>query len=169
MGGVTALGAVAVLGDGRLAAADTDPDAPAAAVEAPRPRIVAVVGDSVTPELAIPVASRLRVPFARAIADRAFARLARRVGGDPRDTQPIRAVTLVEDVPLLLIHGEADRTVPIRDGRRLADAAPPGTRHVVIPGADHGEGHAVDPARWEAEVAAHLRPAFEQARPGAGH
>lgn len=169
MGGVTALGAVAVLGDGRLVAADADPDAPAADVEAPRPRIVAVVGDSVTPELSIPVARRLGVPFARTIAERAFGRLATRVGGDPRDTQPIRAVGLIEDVPLLLIHGEADRTVPIRDARRLVEAAPPGTRHVVIPGADHGEGHAVDPARWEAEVAGLIRPAFEQARPGAGH
>jgi pimeloyl-ACP methyl ester carboxylesterase len=169
MGGVTALGAVVVLGDGRLAAADTDPDAPAATVEAPRPRIVAVVGDSVTPELSTPVARRLRVPFARTIAERAFARLARGIGGDPRDTQPIRAVTLIEDVPLLLIHGEADDTVPIRDGRRLAEAAPTGTRHVVIAGADHGRGHAVDPVRWETEVAAHLRLAFEQARPGAGN
>jgi pimeloyl-ACP methyl ester carboxylesterase len=169
MGGITALGAVAVLGDGRLAAADKDPDAPAAEVEAPRPRIVAVVGDSVTPELSIPVARRLRVPLARAMAERAFARLARRVGGDPRATQPIRAVTLIEDVPLLLIHGDADATVPIRDGRRLAAAAPTGTRHIVIDGADHGQGHAIDPARWEAEVAAHLRAAFEGARSGEGH
>jgi len=168
MGGITALGAVAVLGDGRLVAADADPDAPAAGVEAPRPRIVAVVGDSVTPELSIPVARRLRVPFGRAIAERAFARLAETVGGDPRETQPIRSVTLVEDVPLLLIHGEADRSVPIRDGRRLAGAAPPGTGHLVIAGADHGQGHAVDPARWEAAVAGHLRPAFAGARPGAG-
>jgi fermentation-respiration switch protein FrsA (DUF1100 family) len=128
-----------------------------------------VVADSVTPELSIVVASRLRIPFARGLADRAFARMARRVGGDPRETQPIRSVTLLEDVPLLLIHGEADRTVPVRDARRLADAAPPGTRHLVIPGADHGQGHAVDPARWEAEVAALLRPAFEGARAGAGH
>ncbi len=168
MGGVTALGAVAVLGDGQLVAADADPDAPAAGVEAPRPRIVAVVADSVTPELSIPVARRLRVPFGRVIAERAFARLAARVGGDPRETQPIRSVTLVEDVPLLLIHGEADRSVPIRDGRRLADAAPPGTRHLVIAGADHGQGHAVDPARWETEVAGLLRPAFAGARPAAG-
>jgi fermentation-respiration switch protein FrsA (DUF1100 family) len=128
-----------------------------------------VVADSVPPELVIPVARRMRVPFARLLADRAFARLARRVGGDPRDTQPIRAVTLVEDVPLLLIHGEADMSVPIRDGRRLADAAPPGTRHVIIAGADHGQGHAVDPARWEAEVAAHLRAAFEIVRSQEGH
>ena len=133
MGGMTAIAAVAVLGDGRLAAADMDPDAPAAAVAAPRPRIVAVVGDSVTPELSVAVARRLRVPLAQAMAERAFGRLARRVGGDPRDTEPIRAVTLLEDVPLLLVHGEADRTVPIRDGRRLAAAAPPGAQHWSSP------------------------------------
>jgi hypothetical protein len=164
MGGVTALGAVAVLGDGRLAAADADPDAPVADTGPPRPRIVAVVADSVAPELAIPVARRLRVPFSRAIAERAFGRLARRVGGDPRDTQPIRAVTLLEDVPLLLVHGDADTAVPIRDARRLAAAAPAGTRLLVIAGADHGRGHGVDPSRYEAAVTGHLRAAFAEAR-----
>ena len=164
MGGITAIGAVAVLGDGRLAAADKDPDAPASDVEAPRPRIVAVVADSVTPELSIVIARRTRFPFGRSLANRAFARMGRMVGGDPRDTQPIRAVTLLEDVPLLLIHGDADRTVPLKEGSRLAAAAPAGTRHLVIAGADHGEGHATDPARYESEVSDHLRVAFGGAR-----
>lgn len=164
MGGVVALGATAVLGDGRLAAADTDPDAPAAIAKAPRPRIVALVGDSVTPELAIVVANRVRAPFARRIAERAFARLAVRVGGDPRETQPIRSITLIEDVPLLLVHGEADSTLPVADARRLASAAPPGTTHLVFPRADHGQAHATDPARYEAAVTAHLRTAFALAR-----
>ncbi len=34
-------------------------------------------------------------------------------------------IGLVEPVPLLLIHGEADTTVPLEDGRRLAAAAGP--------------------------------------------
>ena len=164
MGGITAISAVAVLGDGRLTAADKDPDAPASAVEAPRPRIVAVVADSVTPELSVVVARRIRIPFGRRLADRAFARIGRTVGGDPRDTQPIRSVALLEDVPLLLIHGDADRTVPLKEGNRLAAAAPAGTRHLVIAGADHGRGHATDPARYELVVGDHLRAAFEGAR-----
>jgi fermentation-respiration switch protein FrsA (DUF1100 family) len=73
-------------------------------------------------------------------------------------------VALIEDVPLLLIHGDADRAVPIADARRLAAAAPAGTTHLVVAGADHGAAHAVDPVRWEADVAAHLRAAFEAAR-----
>jgi pimeloyl-ACP methyl ester carboxylesterase len=164
MGGITAIAAVAVLGDGRLASADADPAAPAASVEAPRPRIVAVVADSVTPELALVVGGRLGLPFGRRIAERAFGRFERLVGGDPRTTQPIAMVGLLEDVPLLLVHGEEDRTVPIRDGRRLATAAPPGTRHLVIAGADHGAGHATDPVAYEAAVEGLLRDAFTGAR-----
>ena len=126
MGGITAIASVAVLGDGRLAAADRDPDAPAATVDAPRPRIVAVVGDSVTPELAVVVASRLRLPFGRRIANHAFARMAVHVGGDPRATQPIDVVGLLEDVPLLLVHGGRDRTVPAEGRAPTVAAAPPG-------------------------------------------
>ncbi len=165
MGGITAIAAVAVLGDGRLASADADPSAPAADVEPPKPRIIAVVADSVTPELAIVVGDRMEMPFGRRIAERAFGRFERLVGGDPRKTQPIAMVSLLEDVPLLLVHGEADRTVPIRDGRRLAAAAPEGTRHLVIPGADHGEGHATDPVAYEASVQDILRGAFTSTRP----
>jgi len=165
MGGITAIAAVAVLGDGRLASADADAAAPADVVEAPRPRIVAVVADSVTPELSLVVANRLNLPFGRRIADQAFARLARDCGGDPRETQPIDGVGLLEDVPLLLIHGGRDRTVPVEAGLRLAAAAPPGTRHLVIDEADHARGHAVDPVGYEAAVTIHLRQAFVAARP----
>jgi pimeloyl-ACP methyl ester carboxylesterase len=165
MGGITAIASVAVLGDGRLDAADRDLDAPASTVEAPRPRICAVVADSVTPELAVVVGSRLRLPFGRRIANRTFARMARRVGGDPRETQPIDVVGLLEDVPLLLVHGDADRTLPIRDANRLAAAAPEGTTHLVIEEAGHGRGHAVDPARYEAAVTSHIREAFRRTRP----
>ena len=165
MGGIAAIAAVAVLGDGRLAAADRDPDAPAAAVEAPRPRICAVVADSVTPELALVVANRLRVPFGRRIANHAFGRMARYVGGDPRETQPIDVIGLLEDVPLLLIHEADDKTVRLEDARRLAAAAPAGARHLVIEGAGHGRGHAVDPVAYEAAVTSLMREGFVRARP----
>jgi pimeloyl-ACP methyl ester carboxylesterase len=168
MGGVVAIAAVAVLGDGRLAAADLDPDAPAAVDEAPRPRIVAVVGDSVAPELAVVVGSRLRVPFGRRIAGHALARMGGRLGADPRSVEPAAVVGLLEDVPLLLIHGGRDRTVPLKDARRLAAAAPAGARQVVIEGADHADGHAVDPEAYEAAVTDMLRGAFAAARPATG-
>jgi pimeloyl-ACP methyl ester carboxylesterase len=165
MGGITAIASVAVLGDGRLTSADADPAAPAATVDAPRPRIVAVVADSVTPELALVVANRLRVPFGRRIADHAFTRMARQLGGDPRDTEPTAVVGLLEDLPLLLVHGTEDRTVRMEDADRLASAAPSGSRRLVIEGAGHGQGHAVDPDAYEAAVNALVREAFGAARP----
>lgn len=164
MGGVTALAAVAVLGDGRLAGADADPDAPASTVEAPRPGIVAVVADSVTPELDSVVGRRLGVPGGRRLAARAFGRFERLVGGDPRQTQPIAVVGLLEDVPLLLVHGGADRLIPLADARRLASAAPAGTRHLVIEGAGHSAAHATAPATYEAAVTGFLRTAFRATR-----
>ena len=120
--------------------------------------------DSVPPELAVLVASRVRVPFGHRVADRAFGRIGRTVGADPRATQPARTVPLLEDVPLLLINGEADATVPLRDARRLASLAPAGTRHLVIAGADHGAGHAADPGAYEEAVTHHLHAAFAMTR-----
>ncbi len=164
MGGVTAIAAVGVLGDGRLPAADADPSSPSATVDAPRPRIVAVVGESVTPRLSIVVGRRSGLPLGTLIADRAFSRMARIVGGDPRSTEPRVMVPLIEDLPLLLIAGGADRTLPIADARRLAAVAPPGSRFLEISGADHGAGHAVDPNAYEAAVTTLLREAFLVAR-----
>ena len=164
MGGMTAIAATAVLGDGRLEAADHDPAEATGAAPAPRPRIVGVVADSVAPEVAIPVGRRLPGPFGRRVAERLFDAAAARLGVDPRITEPIRAVELLEDVPLLLIHGDADRTVPIADARRLAAAAPDGSRHIVIPGADHSAGHRVAPGEYEWQATAFLRDAFTGAR-----
>jgi uncharacterized protein len=164
MGGITAIAATAVLGDGRLPAADVDPDAPAASVGAPRPRIVAVVADSASPELALVVGRRLGLRGGVRLAGHAFSRFPRLVGGDPRSTQPIAAVGMLEDVPLLLVHGGADRLIPPKAAARLAAAAPGGTRHLVVAGAGHGEPHAKDPDAWEAAAAAVLRSAFTKAR-----
>jgi len=164
MGGVVAIASIVVLGDGSLAAADLDPDAPAASIAAPRPRIVGAVVESVAPDLRIPIANRIGAPLGgpirRAIAGRMFAEASRRVGGDIRATEPIRVIGLVDPVPLLLIHGAADRTVRPSDGRRLAAAAGPATEHWEVPQADHGAARAADPAAWDARVSGFLRRAF---------
>ena len=166
MGGITAIASVGVLGDGTLAAADLDVDAPAGVVPAPRPLIVGVVADSVPPELAVGVGSRIPGPHGRVVADRLFSAAARELGSDPRETEPIRVVDLVEPVPLLLIHGEADRTVPLGEGQRLADAAGPSAEHWTVPGADHSASHATMPQEYETRVTDTLRSAFQRAREG---
>jgi pimeloyl-ACP methyl ester carboxylesterase len=88
----------------------------------------------------------------------------RRVGGDLRATEPGRIVGLVEPVPLLLVHGGADRTVRPADGRRLASLAGPSAEHWEVPGAEHGEARRAAPAQWDERVTRFLRQAFFGAR-----
>lgn len=164
MGGITAIASIVVLGDGSLPSADVDPDAPAHDIAAPRPAIVATVADSVAPEVTVGVASRLRVPFRRFVAAGALEAASRRVGGDIRATEPIRVIGLVESVAVLLVHGAADRTVPLRDADRLAAAAGPNVERYVVAGAGHSGGHAADRAGYEARVTGFLRAAFAEAR-----
>ena len=164
MGAMAAITAVAILGDGSLTAADADADPTRADVDAPRPSIVAVIADSAAPEVDLPVANRMRTPARRFVAARAFDAAARRLGADPRETEPIRVIGLVEPVPLLLIHGEADTTVPVQDGRRLAAAGGPSTQHWTVPGADHSASHTTVPQDYERRVTDHLRMAFRTAR-----
>lgn len=165
MGGITAIAATAVLGDGRLASADTPTEAAATTtVDAPRPRIVAIVADSVSPELALVVGRRMGLPGGVRLAGHAFSRFEKIVGGDPRAVQPIAAVGLIEDVPLLLVHGGADELIPPKAQARLAAAAPETARHLVIEGASHGQPHSKDPEAWEAAAGELLRTAFLTAR-----
>jgi fermentation-respiration switch protein FrsA (DUF1100 family) len=164
MGGIAAIAAVAVLGDGTLVAADGDPTAPRDVDLAPRPIVVAVVADSTAPELEVPVGTRVRGPGGRFVAARLFDGAARVLGADPRATEPARVIGLLEGLPLLLIHGEADKTVPIKDGRRLAALAGPATQHWVVPGADHSASHKVAGEDYERRVTDFLRLAFERGR-----
>lgn len=164
MGGLAAMAAVAVLGDGSLPSADADPAAPAHVAPPRRPRIVGVVADSAAPELVVPVASRLRGPARRWTAGRLFDAAARSLGADPRETEPVRVIGLLEGMPLLLISGVADTTVPIADARRLAAAAPAGVEHWIVPGAEHSAAHRTDPAGYESRVTDLLRRAFVACR-----
>jgi pimeloyl-ACP methyl ester carboxylesterase len=164
MGGIAAIAAVAVLGDGSLPGADIDESAPRHVQAAPHPRIVAVVADSVAPELEIPIASRLPGPGKRFVAARLFDGASRTLGADPRATEPSRVIGLLEPVHVLLIHGEADATVPIEDGRRLAALAGPSTQHWVVAGAGHSGGHAVATEDYERRTTDFLRMALAAAR-----
>lgn len=164
MGGMTAISAVAVLGDGSLVGTDVDPAAPAHVPAPRRPRIVAVVADSAVPEVEAVAVPFVRGPWPRVIAARIFDSVARTLGGDPREIEPIRVVGLLEGVDMLLISGDRDEILPVADARRLAEAAPPGTEQWIVPGAGHREGHRVDPEGYESRVTGHLRRAFLHGR-----
>lgn len=56
---------------------------------------------------------------------------------------PLARIPLVE-APVLLVHGTADRVVPLDDLHRLA-AANPGAQTLIVPDADHGDLAAFEP------------------------
>jgi pimeloyl-ACP methyl ester carboxylesterase len=162
MGGMTAISAVAVLGDGSPVGTDVDPATPAHISAPNRPRIVAVIADSAVPQVEGVAAS---LPgMNRFMAARILASMARMLGGDARETEPLRVIALLEGVDVLLISGDRDEIVPVSDAQRLAAAAPKGTVHWVVPGATHRKGHSVDPREYESRVTAHLRAAFRRGR-----
>jgi fermentation-respiration switch protein FrsA (DUF1100 family) len=164
MGGIAAIESVVILGDGAPTGADTD-DAPTKArIDAPRPRIVVVVAESVPASLETPVANRIPSPFRRVMAKRLFDAAAHTLGADPRDTEPGKVIGLLEPVPLLLIHGAADTTVPIAEGHRLRALAGPSTEQWIVEGADHSRAHAIAGQDYERRVTDFLRMAFQRSR-----
>lgn len=160
MGGISAIAATVVLGDGR--------SRPLAIADGGRslPRIVGIAADSVGPVLTEVVAARLPGPrvLRPILARRAFGVMARRLGADPRDTEPLRIVGLLEDLPILLIHGDADEVVPTAAATRLVAATGPGAESWTVPGAGHSLAHATAPAAYEERVGAFIRAAFDAAR-----
>jgi len=166
MGGIVALASLAVLGDGRLPSADSDPHAAEGVDLAPRPRIVAIVADSIPPRLATGAGRSIGKVFGPYVAERAFGAIAERLGTDPRETEPRRVLPLVEDVPLLVIHGGRDPLIPARDIRRVASVLPAEARHVIVEAGDHSGAHPADPVRYETEVTSLLRTTFGATREG---
>ena len=61
------------------------------------------------------------------------------------------------DAPLLMLHGTADRTVPVALGRRLRDAAPAGVQWVEIEGGTHSRLHSEAPEIYQQALAQLLR------------
>jgi uncharacterized protein len=74
-------------------------------------------------------------------------------GFDLGGSRPVHDLPRLSGRPLLLIHGEADRLVPVRNVRVLA--ARHGAAEVrVVPGADHARSFFADPRAHVATVAA---------------
>lgn len=53
------------------------------------------------------------------------------------------------DAPILMLHGGADKTVPVELGRRLFDAAPKGTRWIEFEGGTHSRLHSDVPVLYQ--------------------
>jgi dipeptidyl aminopeptidase/acylaminoacyl peptidase len=55
--------------------------------------------------------------------------------------------------PLLIIHGEVDSQIPVEHARQIyANADPARTELWIVPGADHGQAHAIEGPRYEIRV-----------------
>lgn len=68
-----------------------------------------------------------------------FVKLGARLFGhfDLEETSPLRAMKTCQ-VPVILIHGEADDFVPCDMSRRIFEACPTSKKFVTVPGAGHG-------------------------------
>lgn len=65
-------------------------------------------------------------------------------------------------VPSLFIHGESDRIIPIRFGRKLYEAAPEPKEWVAIPGAHHNDLPWVAPRRYLESIDSFLQRHVEE-------
>jgi pimeloyl-ACP methyl ester carboxylesterase len=72
------------------------------------------------------------------------------VGIDVYAIRPIDHVATLaaRRVPLLVIHGEADTTIPVDHGRRIANAYGPGVQTLFVPGAEHVQSYESNPALY---------------------
>ncbi len=118
-------------------------------------KVEAVIADSPFADLTayleenLPVWSHLpAVPFNQAIMT-----LAPPVTGlEPSEVSPVREIGKIKG-PILLIHGDADRKIPLSNSEQLLQAAnSPDKRLLVIKGADHVKGFATDRPKYLQET-----------------
>jgi fermentation-respiration switch protein FrsA (DUF1100 family) len=74
-----------------------------------------------------------------------------RYGFDTPAAAPIRAVARTR-TPILLIHGGADEIIPVRHSRELQRANPGDVSLWIVPGSEHCDGFATDPAGFQSRV-----------------
>jgi uncharacterized protein len=72
------------------------------------------------------------------------------VGIDVNEIRPVDDVRALaaRGVPLLVIHGEADSTIPISHGYRIAAAYGPGVQTLFVPGAGHVHSYESEPTLY---------------------
>ena len=79
------------------------------------------------------------------------------VGVSPSEVSPLRAAASSR-VPILLIHGEMDSTIPIAHFERIRSAvgSRPGAEYWMVEGANHGRSYALSRELYEERVLAFL-------------
>ena len=77
---------------------------------------------------------------------------ARIFGGFDPEEGDLRKSVAASKIPIMIVHGEADRLVPIEMSRQLAAAAPDTVTHISFPDAHHGISYLVDRERYIREV-----------------
>jgi uncharacterized protein len=88
----------------------------------------------------------------RPVVQSAFAYAKWKYKVDLEQASPEDAVALTK-IPVLLIHGQADRNIPVRHSRRIA-ARNPSVSLWEVPGADHCRALGVAPVEFERRVVA---------------
>jgi fermentation-respiration switch protein FrsA (DUF1100 family) len=122
---------------------------------AEEPAIKAIVSDSgyadvegmIRPGLAAFI-GRFSYPFAPLIVRIAEAM----IGAKAAEIVPERAAAELGDRPLLVIHGADDALVSPESAQRLYDAASGPKELWVVPDCEHGQGPAVAPEEYQAQV-----------------
>ena len=107
---------------------------------------IGILAFSIGTGAALPVAAA-RDPFAVVLEAPPTSLLAiarYRVGWVPLDflmKHPFRNDEVIGEVaaPILIVHGDEDRVIPVEQGRRLATLAGPGTAYIEIKGAGHND------------------------------
>ena len=123
-------------------------------VAAEEPRIQAVVADSSFASMRDVVTfayQRHRLP-ATPVIHLADAINRRRYGYSYASVEPVRGVAAISPRPLLLIHGDQDRTIPVEHSRQLYDAAGEPKELWVVPGVGHCGGYFADRQAYVARV-----------------
>ena len=124
-------------------------------VGADDPRVRAVCADSAFADPVSLLGERIRHQFrlpAAVLAGPVMALMARRTGVRLGEFRPITAVARLAPRPLLLIHGDADTSVPVEHGHRLCAAAGDPRDLWVLPGVGHVSGYFADRAAYVRRV-----------------
>jgi uncharacterized protein len=129
-----------------------------------RPRVAAMVLESLYPALGEAVTNELRPylgPLASAVAALVLPQLRSRVGIEPARFRPADRMSRI-DAPVFIVSGSADKYTPLDEERALFEAAPSPKQLWAVEGAGHVDLYAFAPAEYERRVGEFLQQYFRE-------